>query len=84
MRPLDLIQPYRLEMGRKITSKGKNLYEFWGDKLAKKINVITAAHQNQAVINLASSEYFKAASKKIIKSQIVTLYLRKLRTQNLV
>ena len=73
LRPLDLIQPYRLEMGRRLNNeRGNNLYEFWGDKLAKKINIITAAHQNQAVINLASSEYFKAAGKKIIKSQIVT------------
>ena len=73
LRPLDLIQPYRLEMGRRLSNeRGNNLYEFWGDKLAKKINTITTAHQNRTVINLASNEYFKAAGQKIIKSPVVT------------
>ena len=73
LRPLDLIQPYRLEMGRRLaTERGHNLYEFWGDKLAKSINKIVKEHQNPAVINLASNEYFKAAQQKTIKSQVVT------------
>ena len=73
LRPLDLIQPYRLEMGRRLNNeRGNNLYDFWGDRLATEINKITAAHQNRSVINLASNEYFKATSKKIIESQIIT------------
>ncbi|MGY8998567.1 MAG: peroxide stress protein YaaA [Rhodospirillales bacterium] len=73
LRPLDLIQPYRLEMGRRLNNeRGSNLYEFWGDKLAKSINNITKDHQNSAVINLASNEYFKAAQQRVIKSQVVT------------
>jgi uncharacterized protein len=73
LRPLDLIQPYRLEMGRRLNNeRGANLYEFWGDKLAKSINKITTDHQDSSVINLASNEYFKAAQQKLIKSQIIT------------
>ena len=73
LRPLDLIQPYRLEMGRRLKNeRGSNLYEFWGDKLAKGINKISQEHKNPAVINLASNEYFKAAQQKAIKSQIIT------------
>jgi len=73
LRPLDLIQPYRLEMGRRLSNeRGENLYDFWGDKLAKNINKITATHKNQTVINLASNEYFKAAQQKIINSPILT------------
>ena len=73
LRPLDLIQPYRLEMSRRLQNeRGNNLYEFWGDKIAKQINKITATHQNSTIINLASNEYFKAAKQKLIKSPIVT------------
>jgi len=73
LRPLDLIQPYRLEMGRRLKNeRGGNLYEFWGDKLAKRINKITAGHQNSTIINLASNEYFKATQHKEIKSAIIT------------
>tara|TARA_B100000315_G_scaffold250997_1_gene284888 strand:- start:342 stop:1127 length:786 start_codon:yes stop_codon:yes gene_type:complete len=73
LRPLDLIQPYRLEMGRRLTNKrGENLYDFWGDKLAKGINKVVKEHQDSAVINLASNEYFKAANKKAIKSRVIT------------
>ncbi len=72
LRPLDLIQPYRLEMGRRLTNKrGENLYDFWGDKLAKGINKIVKDHQDSTVINLASNEYFKAANQKAIKSRII-------------
>ncbi len=73
LRPLDLIQPYRLEMGRRLNNeRGGNLYEFWGDKIAKGINKITADHQDPSVINLASNEYFKAAQQKALKSQVIT------------
>ena len=60
LRPLDLIQPYRLEMGTKFANKrGKNLYEFWGNKITEEIN----KREKDCVINLASNEYFKAIEK---------------------
>lgn len=65
-----MIQPYRLEMGIKLKNKrGKNLYEFWGDKITKKLNELT---DGQPVINLASKEYFKAIKKKSLKSQLIS------------
>jgi cytoplasmic iron level regulating protein YaaA (DUF328/UPF0246 family) len=73
LRPLDLIQPYRLEMGRRLKNeRGGNLYEFWGDKLAKRINKITAGHQNSTIINLASNEYFKVIRTQSLKANIIT------------
>jgi len=69
LSPLDLIQPYRLEMGRKLaTGEGANLYQFWGNKIAEKLN----AECGDAIINLASNEYFKAAKSKLLKAEIIT------------
>lgn len=71
LKPLDLIQPYRLEMGIKLENrKGKNLYEFWGKKIAKAIN---EAANGQTVVNLASQEYFKAVHQKTLKSPLITI-----------
>lgn len=74
LRPLDLMMPYRLEMGTKLANpRGKNLYEFWGDKISEYINsVFAAAQADSVVVNLASNEYFKAANKKSIKARIIT------------
>ena len=73
LKPMDLIQAYRLEMSTKLSiSKNKNLYEFWGDKIANQINIELENHECQVVVNLASNEYFKAAYKKGIKHEIVT------------
>ena len=70
LKPLDLIQPYRLEMGIKLENKkGKNLYEFWGSRIAKAINEVAAG---EPIVNLASQEYFKAVDQKALKSEIVT------------
>ncbi|MBW3467176.1 peroxide stress protein YaaA [Arthrospiribacter ruber] len=70
LKPLDLIQPYRLEMGIKVENKrGKNLYEFWGQRIAKAID---KAADGSAVINLASQEYFKAVDDKAIKSKVIS------------
>ncbi|MAH84200.1 MAG: peroxide stress protein YaaA [Rhodospirillaceae bacterium TMED8] len=61
LRPLDLIQPYRLEMGSKFCPPGdSNLYGFWNSQLTDSVNAVTAKHKNSTVINLASNEYFKA------------------------
>jgi len=71
LKPLDLIQPYRLEMGTKFAnSAGPNLYKFWGDKLVDSLNDEMA--DDDVLINLASNEYFKALPKKKIKSRVVT------------
>lgn len=74
LRPLDLMQPYRLEMGTKLaTSAGKNLYEYWGSQLAQYINqyLQQSAMPSPVVINLASNEYFKAVDKKALKFPVV-------------
>jgi len=69
LRPLDLMQAYRLEMGTRFANKkGKNLYEFWGDKITKEIN----SKESECLINLASNEYFKAVNKKVLKAEIIT------------
>jgi cytoplasmic iron level regulating protein YaaA (DUF328/UPF0246 family) len=73
LRPLDLIQAYRLEMGTKLKNlKGKNLYEFWGTKLAEFINAELAKQKEKTLINLASNEYYKAIKPKSIKGDIIT------------
>jgi cytoplasmic iron level regulating protein YaaA (DUF328/UPF0246 family) len=72
LKPLDLMCPYRLEMGTKwqITPKQKNLYQFWGTKLSQFLN--DEMHKDEVLVNLASSEYFKAIDRKILKSTIIT------------
>lgn len=68
LRPLDLIQPYRLEMGRKLqTERGKTLYDFWGDRIAQAIE----PQAGGGIINLASNEYFKSV-KKHLKTRVIT------------
>ncbi len=70
LRPMDLIQPYRLEMGVKLNNKkGKNLYEFWGTRIAKAIN---KAAGSKPLINLASQEYFKAVDTDAFKNEIIS------------
>jgi len=73
LRPLDLIQPYRLEMGCKLSGKhGKDLYDFWGDRIAGELKKSLAEQGDDLLINLASNEYFKAALAKSLSCQIVT------------
>ena len=80
LRPLDLIQPYRLEMGTALkTKRGSNLYQFWGDKIAQEINEYTASKTTPVVLNLASNEYFKAASAKKINAPIITPVFKEIR-----
>ncbi|MEB3232439.1 MAG: peroxide stress protein YaaA [Leptolyngbyaceae bacterium] len=72
LRPLDLIQPYRLEMGTKLTNqRGKNLYEFWGDRLSQKLNADFEGYPDSYLVNLASNEYFKAIAPKPLNAQIL-------------
>jgi len=71
LKPLDLMQAYRLEMGTRLgNDKGSNLYQFWGDEIANMIKDELA--QDELLVNLASNEYFKAVNTKIIKQRIVS------------
>ena len=73
LRPLDLMQPYRLEMGTRLaTPKGKNLYQFWGTQVADYLNQRATADATPVVINLASEEYFKVVDRKALKPRVVT------------
>lgn len=73
LRPLDAIEPYRLEMCSDLKNpRGKNLYAFWGDTLAKAINKIVAAQDDKTIVNLASNEYFSAAAAHALKFPVIT------------
>ena len=72
LKPLDLMQPYRLEIGTKFANKlGKDLYAFWGERLLKTINAELAEMSRPVAVNLASEEYFKAAIGRKIKGQLI-------------
>ncbi|KAF3981256.1 MAG: peroxide stress protein YaaA [Methylococcales symbiont of Hymedesmia sp. n. MRB-2018] len=74
LRPLDLIQPYRLEMGTKLPNdKGKNLYEYWGEKVTALIDLDLENDENPLLINLASNEYYKVIKPKLLNAQVLTL-----------
>ncbi len=71
LKPLDLIQPYRLEMGTKFGANGaKNLYEFWKQTITEHLN--KELQNNELFVNLASNEYFKAVDKKTLKVPVIT------------
>ena len=73
LRPLDLMQPYRLEMGTKLKNeRGNNLYQFWGEKITDKINDNLSTLNSDVLVNLASIEYFKAVKPKNVKGTIIT------------
>ena len=72
LRPLDLMQPYRLEMGTSlVTPKGNNLYQFWGSQISDYLNERAAADSAPIVVNLASEEYFKAVDLKTLNARVV-------------
>ena len=73
LRPLDLMQAYRLEMGLRLDNeRGDNLYQFWGSLITQTLNKALAAQENSLLVNLASNEYFKAIKKKEVDAQIIT------------
>ena len=73
LRPLDLMQAYRLEMGTKLeNSRGKNLYEYWDNRITKVLNEALEAQGDNVLINLASNEYFKSVKKAALDGMIVT------------
>jgi cytoplasmic iron level regulating protein YaaA (DUF328/UPF0246 family) len=73
LRPLDLIQPYRLEMGTRLENpRGRNLYEFWGGKITEALNAEHRQRRVKAVLNLASNEYFKSVKAADLEPPLVT------------
>ena len=73
LRPLDLIQPHRLEMGTKLaTPHGKDLYAFWGETVTAKLNEVIAEQDAKVLVNLASEEYFKSVKPKLLPVPVIT------------
>ena len=78
LKPLDLIQPYRLEMGTKMpVDNNKNLYEYWRQKITSQLN--NELDDNEPVLNLASNEYFKAIDSKVVKSTVYSANFKQLK-----
>lgn len=79
LKPLDLIYPYRLEMGTKFSAheKAKNLYAYWGSQISDFLN--KEMEENEVIINLASNEYFKAVDKKNLNARVITPVFKELR-----
>jgi len=81
LRPLDLIQPYRLEMGTKLPNpRGDDLYEFWGDRLAESVNAALDAQEDDVLLNLASNEYFDAVDREALNGRIISPTFRDYRS----
>jgi cytoplasmic iron level regulating protein YaaA (DUF328/UPF0246 family) len=72
LRPLDWMQPYRLEMGTTLANaNGSNLYKFWGRTIADHLQAQVATHPQPIIVNLASQEYFKAVDRKALKARVI-------------
>lgn len=72
LRPLDLMMPYRLEMGIKLANaRGHNLYEFWGDQITQLVNADLAQADSELLVNLASDEYYKSVKESKMKAEII-------------
>ncbi len=81
LRPLDLMQPYRLEMGLKFANRGgANLYQFWGDQIADGLNAQLKKLKQTVVVNLASNEYFKAVRAKSLDAEVITPIFKDLKS----
>ncbi|MCM8527434.1 MAG: peroxide stress protein YaaA [Lentisphaeraceae bacterium] len=73
LKPLDLMQPYRLEMGTRLQNKkGKNLYEFWGNKISEALNEEMNSMKSNVLVNLASNEYYSAVKEDSLKAEVIT------------
>jgi hypothetical protein len=74
LRPLDLIQPYRLEMKTKLNNdRGENLYQFWGDRITESLNKKLKKQKEPVLVNLASNEYFKSVKPKLLAGRLLTI-----------
>jgi len=72
LRPLDRMQPYRLEMGTRLqTKQGANLYQYWGTRIADYLNERQTGDKNPIIVNLASQEYFKSVDRKALKARVI-------------
>lgn len=77
LRPLDLMQPYRLEMGTKLANpRGKDLYAFWGERISGWLNQALAAQGDEVLLNLASNEYFSAVKRKALNARVIDTEFR--------
>ncbi len=77
LRPLDLMQPYRLEMGTSLaTRRGKTLYRFWGDRIARELAARLEGHSSRVILNCASGEYFKAVDQKALGLPVVHCHFK--------
>ena len=80
LRPLDLMQPYRLEMGTKLANpRGKNLYEFWDERISGWLNEALAAQGDDVLLNLASNEYFSAVKRKALHARVINTEFKDLK-----
>ena len=80
LRPLDLMQPYRLEMGTKLANaRGKDLYAFWGERITGWLNQALAEQGDSVLLNLASNEYFSAVKRKTLQARIIDTEFRDLK-----
>ena len=83
LKPLDSIQPYRLEMGTAFANaRGRDLYAFWGSRIAHALNAELACHRNKTLVNLASNEYWQAVDPDAIESRVRVLHTRFLDRRN--
>jgi uncharacterized protein len=72
LRPMDRLQPYRLEMGTALRNpRGNNLYAFWGDALARELNALASGDASPVIVNLASQEYFRAVARQSLQPRVV-------------
>ncbi|MFS1523668.1 peroxide stress protein YaaA [Microbulbifer sp. 2304DJ12-6] len=80
LRPLDLMQPYRLEMGTRFeNARGKNLYEFWGDRITLALNQQMHSLKSRELVNLASNEYFKSVQSGALDAEVITPHFKDLK-----
>jgi hypothetical protein len=79
LRPLDTIEPYRLEMGTRLqTRRGAHLYDFWGDRVTRVLNGWLADHEPAVVVNLASNEYARVVQQKSLRARVITPVFREI------
>ncbi|MEF7614456.1 peroxide stress protein YaaA [Aquincola sp. MAHUQ-54] len=72
LRPMDWLQPYRLEMGTRLANpRGRDLYAYWGDTVAEHLNTLAAANESPVIVNLASQEYFRAADRPALAPRVI-------------
>ncbi|MEO8811993.1 MAG: peroxide stress protein YaaA [Caulobacteraceae bacterium] len=84
LRPLDAIQPYRLEMGSRLkTRRGADLYAFWGDRIARRLNEAAEGQADPTLVNLASQEYFRAVDRDALKLPVVACHFKEARAGGL-